>query len=231
MPALAGFRGVLPHLEVGRGRLLQPTAPDHGEPCRGRLGTPVAPGPSFYLLFRKSLRALIAARRCSGLLLIIRRPSRRPLAPRGDSVSCQWRSESLPRRVRLLQVSCGDHRPDGANARRGCHLTSQSPELAVFETKPSSTANVLIFGIFGEAKSKTITMTFHHRESDGLTAVSIYAENGRLGPLLEELRDASEVSRTPAPSRPLALRTSRRGILRGRCRRRTWRSCVALMRR
>ena len=85
MPALAGFRGVPPHLEVGRGRLLQPTAPDHGEPCRGRLGTPVAPGPSFYLLFRKSLRALIAARRSLACVALVFRPSPQRVGPLAET--------------------------------------------------------------------------------------------------------------------------------------------------
>jgi hypothetical protein len=75
-------------------------------------------------------------------------------------------------------------------SKEGYHLVSQSPELAVFETRPPSTVNYLLFGIFGATKSRTITMGFVQRD-DGITTVTIDAESGGIGKLFEELREAS----------------------------------------
>lgn len=90
-------------------------------------------------------------------------------------------------------------------SKAGYHVASQSEELAVFTRAPSSTANVLIFGLFAKTKSDAISMSFE-RQADGMTRVSIHAENGRLGRLFEELREVSAIGPdvgSPAASPPV----------------------------
>jgi hypothetical protein len=75
-------------------------------------------------------------------------------------------------------------------SQQGYRLVSQSPEMAIFEHKPPSAANVLMFGPFGSTRAQAIHVSY--RVEGDLTHVTVDAESPGIGKLFEQLRPHSE---------------------------------------